>query len=321
MRLFARVCALFALAILLPPACYGQTLGSTSVELDVDVRSLTASAGKSHVGLYSTALSLKSSLGSGFRVLYGGSQTTATTVSGHGLASFVTRQAAIEHISGQQRFLAGNITLPFGLYDTEETYASGLIDYPLARVDKGFSSVDWFVPGVGFRGGSPALQIEAAGFGGQASGVWGNRNNVAGGALRLQSYYQGLIVGASRWDGSESTGFGKAAAGRLRTHLSGFDMRFTRPHLLVRGEYLFGTLGNAQTHGWYTDFYYHLPKYERWTIVARAEQFQPASNIRATDQVTLGARYTLDRNWIFAANWRRNNGVRYGGTWTPTTGR
>jgi hypothetical protein len=172
---------------------------------------------------------------------------------------------------------------------------------------------------VKWQGGSPKLQGELAVFGGQASGVWGNRNNVKGTAFRLQTYHRDLIFGVSRWDGRQSASLD--APGPQSTHMTGFDMRFTRPHLLVRGECMFGTLGGNSMRGWYLDLYYHMPKYERVTWTARLEEFQYAQNNPFNKQVTLGVRYTLDRNWILAVNWRRNNRANDLRSWTPPTGR
>ena len=66
-----------------------------------------------------------------------------------------------KELSGQ-RLRAGIVQIPFGISDTRETYASGIIDYPMARGDYGYNSVDWGAPGVSWLGGSPNLQIEAA---------------------------------------------------------------------------------------------------------------------------------------------------------------
>ena len=62
------------------------------------------------------------------------------------------------------RVQAGLVRLPFGIYDPRETYASGLIDYPMPRGDYYYHSVDWGAPGVAWSGGPAHLQIEAAGF-------------------------------------------------------------------------------------------------------------------------------------------------------------
>lgn len=302
-----------------PQRARAQYGPATTVQVNLDLRSRLAAQGASRTALYGSSLQLRSRLAPGLNFLYDGAQVNAPTLTGAGVRfnSFVTQEAALEKVWGTQRLQAGVVRLPFGLYNTEETYASGLIDYPLARVDYGLNSVSWGAPGLRYSGGSPALQIEAAGFGGQASGVWNNRNNVTGGALRLQTYTHGLILGVSRWQGTQSASVEANEAGPRVTRINGLDVRFTRPHLLIRGEYLFGTLGAENMHGWYVDTYYHLPKFHRWTLAARVEGFTASSGDAMSKQVTLGFRYTLDRSWVLAVNWRKNNGITYSPNWTP----
>jgi hypothetical protein len=225
-----------------------------------------------------------------------------------------------------QRLQLGLIRLPFGIYDYKETYASGLIDYPMPRVDSGQTGVDWGVPGAMWVGGTPALQIEAALFEGKATGVWGNLNRIGGDSLRAQTYARDIVIGASRWDGTmDLPDFSAPYAGAIKhtqVHLSGLDARYTRPHLLLRGEFLFGTMGGEQMRGWYLDTYYHLPKYEKFTLVSRVEEMRPSSKSPTGRQLTLGTRYTATQAWIFSLNWRINNMNKgYQGTWTPYAGR
>jgi hypothetical protein len=302
--------------------CPAQEQKPVSVTLNLDMRSRLATGGVSRSALYSGDVQLKARLAPGLHFLYDGRQCNAPVLTGAGARfnRFLTDEAALEKVWGTQRMQLGIVRLPFGIYNPEETYASGLIDYPLVRVDYALNAVNWSVPGVRWNGGSPALRIEAAGFGGQAAGVWGNLNNVAGAAVRLQTYTNGLVLGYSRWDGTQSASLEPDEGGPRSTHINGLDLRFTRPHLLLRGEYMFGVLGGEQMHGWYLDTYYHLPKYEKWTLVARLEEFQGESDISPARQVTLGVRYTMDQDWIFALNWRRNSHVPYHPTWTPDTG-
>ncbi len=65
------------------------------------------------------------------------------------------QQASVEKEWGGTagRAQAGLVRLPFGIHDTRETYASGLIDYPLARGDYFYHSLDWGAPGVAWSGG------------------------------------------------------------------------------------------------------------------------------------------------------------------------
>lgn len=301
--------------------CLGQEANRTTAQLHFDLRFNQPSEGSSRGTLYSGALLVNSRLAPGLQFVYNGEENNAPLLNGKGgrFRKFVTQKALLRKEWRDQQVQVGVMRLPFGLYNTEETYASGLIDYPLARVDAGLNAVDWGVPGVGWSGGSPTVQFEAVGFGGQSAGVWSNVNNASGGAARVQTYFDGVILGVSRWDGTLSTSFRPGEAGAQPTHMTGLDLRWTRPHLLVRGEYLFGTLANAQMHGWYVDAYYHLPKYQRWTLASRLEEFQANTRVRSVWQYTVGVRYIQDRDWTLALNWRLNSGVPYRGTWTPDT--
>jgi hypothetical protein len=291
--------------------CHAQSIPRPTFEIDLDFRSRIAAVGRSRTALYSGSLRMNAPLAPGLSLeVYG-------TRKYH---NFLPAQATLQKDWGAQRLQVGVLRVPFGIYDARETYASGLIDYPMPRLDYGLNSVNWGVPGVQWTGGNARWQLEAAAFEGRAYGEWGNLNNVGGSAFRLQTYARDLILGASYWDGYLDTNFRRNWRGPI--HLSGIDMRYTRPHLLLRGEYLFGTLNGSQMHGWYLDAYYHLPKYAKWTLVARLEELKPGSSLPLGKQVTFGFRYTADPRWIFAVNWRRNNGSSfYPHSWTPYAGR
>lgn len=294
--------------------------GTTHVQLNLDTRARVASGTTGQGGLYGSGLSLKSRLGSGLSLNYWGAQNNHAAIFGTGgrFNSFITQEATLQKDWKDQQLQLGIIRMPFGLSNFSEMYASGVIDYPLIRGEYQTMGVNWGVPGIRFNGGSPNLRIEAAAFGGQGAGVWGNMDNLSGASFRVQGYYKDFIVGLSRWDGTMSAKFGHPTRGGV--HFTGVDLRYTRPHLLVRGEYLFGQMSDEHPQGGYVDIYYHLPKYHRWTLVARMENFRAALDDSWMNQWTLGFRYTMSRDWVFALNWRTNNGRNYGyNTWTPGT--
>ena len=215
----------------------------------------------------------------------------------------------------------GLVRVPFGIYDPRETYASGLIDYPMARGDYAYHSVDWGAPGVFWSGGPASLQLEAAGFSGKGTGIWDNASEVSGGALRAQTSVSSdrlgsAILGLSRWDGTLHDKITSVVSQPV--HLTGMDLRYTRNELLMRGEYLFGTLAGSHERGWYLDTYYRLPHQQRWSLVARVEGIKPDDQFAESRQLTLGVRAVLSPDWTLAANWRHNNGHAYAATWTPS---
>ncbi len=281
-------------------------------ELDLDLRARVAAVGASGSKLYTAALRTERTLAPGLRVqLYGT----------HRYGLYGVQQAAIERewggAAGQGQ--AGIVRLPFGIYNPRETYASGLIDYPLARGDFAYHSVDWAVPGVFWTGGPANLQVEAAGFSGRGTEIWNNTGEVRGGAGRVQTYTGDAIFGLSRWDGAVQNS--PASPRTQPVHMTGLDLRYTKTQLVMRGEYLFGTLSGSRMIGWYLDAYYRLPQQEHWSLVGRVEALKPGSSYAQGRQITLGVRDVVAPNWTLALNWRRNNGPGYGQYWTPSASR
>ena len=311
MKTICKMVSKLLLMVLLLGAAHAGHAQNTGVvsELDLDLRTRIAATGASGSKLYTTALRMGMSLAPGVRVqLYGT----------HRYGAFAVQQALVEKEWGGAagRAQAGIVRLPFGIYDPRETYASGLIDYPLARGDYGYHSVDWGVPGVAWAGGPANLQVEAAGFSGLSTGIWDNQERQRGAAVRLQTYAGDAIFGVSRWDGTMQDS--PSSPLNLPVHLTGLDLRYTKTQLLVRGEYLFGTLSGDHMAGWYVDAYYRLPQYQRWSLVGRLEALKPGSDDPEGRQLTLGVRYVAARDWTLSANWRRNNGPAYGAYWTPS---
>lgn len=277
--------------------------------LDLDLRARIAAAGSSGAKLHATTLRLGIVLAPGVRIRAYGT---------HRYGAFAAQEALVEKEWGGDagRAQAGLVRLPFGIYDPRETYASGLIDYAMPRGDYYYHSVDWGVPGVVWSGGPPRLQVEAAGFSGRGTGIWDNQARVRGGAARAQTYVGDAILGLSRWDGALQD-VPTSPAGRP-VHMTGLDLRYTKTQLLVRGEYLFGTLAGDHMRGWYVDAYYRLPQHEHWSLVARVERLKPGDDDPESRQLTLGVRWVATREWTLAANWRHNNGPFYAPTWTPS---
>ncbi len=283
--------------------------GSTTGELDFDLRSRVAAVGTSGSKLFSSAVRTETTLAPGVRVQFYGTRR---------FGAFTAQSALIEKDWGGTagRAQAGVVRLPFGIYEPRETYASGLIDYPLARGDYAYHSVNWGVPGVAWTGGPANLQVEAAAFSGRGAQDWNNQGRIRGAAARAQTYAGDAILGISRWDGAVQD---SPAASLMRpVHLTGLDLRFTKTQLLMRGEYLFGTLSGERMTGWYLDTYYRLPQLERWSLVGRIEGLRPGSKYPEGHQLTLGTRYVAARDWTLAVNWRTNNGPAYGKFWNPS---
>ena len=314
-----RLLALFALLTpaLIAVAAHAQApRPAVGGEIDLDLRSRVAAVGasgsKTGSRLHATTLRLRTDLAPDVHLRFYGTNR---------YGSPAVQEAVVEKEWGGTggRAQAGLVRVPFGISDPRETYASGLIDYAMPRGDYAYHSVDWGAPGVAWSGGTAKLQIEAAGFGGRGTGIWDNQSRVRGAAVRAQTYAGDLILGVSRWDGAlQDT---PTSPGLLPVHVTGLDVRYTRPQLLLRGEYLFGTLAGDHVRGWYLDAYYRLPQSPHWSLVGRLERLKPGDDDPESHQITLGVRYVLSPDWTLAANWRRNNGPFYAPTWTPSAGK
>ena len=287
------------------PAARGVIAG----EIDLDLRARIAAVGQSGANLHATTLRLGADLGPGLRVRAYGA---------HRYGYFAAQEVVVEKEWGGNagRAQAGLVRLPFGIYDPRETYASGLIDYPMPRGDYYYHSLDWGVPGAAWSGGPPQAQVEAAGFSGRGTGIWDNHARVRGGAARAQTYLGDAILGLSRWDGALEDDSTTPAIQPV--HMTGLDLRYTKTQLLVRGEYLFGTLAGDHTRGWYVDAYYRLPQHEHWSLVGRLERLKPGDDDAESRQLTVGVRWVATKEWTLAANWRHNNGLVYSPNWTPS---
>src|SRR5690349_4140545 len=109
----------------------------TSIHLDWDLRSQPVARGRERIGLYSGSLRFKTGLAPGWNLELYGDRKDRSLLALNSSSDFVVQQATFEKEWKSQRLQLGLIRLPFGIYDNRETYASGLIDYPMPRVDYG----------------------------------------------------------------------------------------------------------------------------------------------------------------------------------------
>ena len=236
---------------------------------------------------------------------------------------FATRTVeaqAERRLSERDSLKVGLQKLPFGIYDSQETYRSGLIDYPMPRVDYGTSGIDQAVRGVGATVRRGRLLAEGAAFSGPGVTVWNGDLAYRGGVGRVQMFLPpSTIVGLSRCSESQVD---RGDGSRRAVSLNGVDLRYARPFLVLRGEAIQGTIERRAYRGFYLDAYYRLPGLPAWTLTARGERLKPDPDSAAAHQSTLGARYTLDPRWTLTVNWRSNNiNARYPSTWVPQSGR
>src|SRR5579872_3835212 len=126
--------ACFVAAMAVCTAAYSQSPYPISGELDLDVRTHTLSTGNSYTELYEGTLLADADLKHGWRAEAEGTRTYNRNM---------MQEALAEKDAGANRFQAGVVRMPFGLFDSRETYASGLINYPIVRDDYGLHAVDF----------------------------------------------------------------------------------------------------------------------------------------------------------------------------------
>jgi hypothetical protein len=226
-------------------------------------------------------------------------------------------------LSPQASVKVGLQRLPFGLYDLQETYRSGLIDYAMPRVDYGSSGMDQSVLGIGGTFQQGMTQLEGVVFTGNGVTVWNGYTPRRGVAGRVQRFIpSNTIVGLSYCSQTQKGFMGKEQG----VTMGGIDIRYTRPYLVLRGEVMRGNLAGDHYQGaykgGYIDAYYRMPGLPAWTLTARTEQIKPSPMTQEAHQTTLGARWTMNPAWTVVANWRKNTiGTKYGGTWTRQSGK
>src|SRR5262245_50146011 len=128
------LCAFVICLMSVASICRAQSTERISLEIDTDWRTRLPAIGRSRTALHTGSFDFKAELAPSLHAeVYGANKYT----------DFLVQRAVVEKDWGAQRLQLGVIRIPFGIYDYRETYASGLIDYPIPRVDYGLNSVDW----------------------------------------------------------------------------------------------------------------------------------------------------------------------------------
>ncbi len=206
----------------------------------------------------------------------------------------------LEWGSARSRLLLGRFQIPFGIYNRSELYYSGLINPPfvkyypqegplLGRSEHGAA----FVRAVGL------WQIEAALFA-QDGGLSTLVPSGGEGSIRLQRFMGPLIVGVS---GLRGHGYAPPEGRREAAWFTGIDVRYSRPQLVLRGEWITGSVPGASPHGLYVDLLYHPVRLHDFTFVGRTERVRGAPNNDVTYyRQTIGFKWDLGRGTTLAIN-------------------
>ncbi|MDO8586503.1 MAG: porin [Armatimonadota bacterium] len=186
---------------------------------------------------------------------------------------------------------AGKFRTPFGIHQPAEIDYFGFINRPIAKdAPAAGMSLSRASNGVRFSTGKPEMEIQLSILDGTEEMNSAVGRNVL---FRAQRYAGHLITGFNAYQGHN--------ADAQRFNVWGVDWRYSKPHLIVRGEALKGSLGPDRLQGGYVDVFYHFATIPALTLFARME----ALSENSTRAVTGGCKYVLSRKSTLNVNWRR----------------
>jgi hypothetical protein len=189
---------------------------------------------------------------------------------------------------------AGRFRPPFGISNGSDHAYTGFLRAPLVRYDGYFALSNEFLEhGTDFVVGIPELTVEGA-VGVPADVGESSREPDIDTIVRVQSSAGPFIIGASHIRTSPYQ-TGRFVQGR--TEFTGFDLRWMRSGVQLRGEWLTGQPFNgATTTGWYADAIVHRVAMGPVTAVGRIERLEydvrPPFDLH-THRETIGARVRI----------------------------
>jgi hypothetical protein len=207
-------------------------------------------------------------------------------------------EAYLEWGAGTTRARWGRFQVPFGIHNRSELYYVGLMhdplikDYPL----HGPHLIDSASGAEYLRAVGP-WQVEGALF--SHRGVGGILPSGDEGALRVQWFGGPLILGASA---VRERGSPTAPGQREAVRFLGLDWRLSRPHWIVRGEWVTGRVAGASPGGFYVDLLYHPTALPRITFVGRIEAVDGESATGSQRRQTVGFKWELPGGTALALN-------------------
>jgi hypothetical protein len=188
---------------------------------------------------------------------------------------------------------AGRFRTPFGIYQASDHAYAGFLRAPLIRYEGCWALSNMQLEhGVNFIGGVPWLQLEAT-FGTPSDAGDDPRRAGLDQVLRVQTYYGGLIVGASH---IRTQPYQPAKYAHGRTVFTGFDVRWMRDGVQLKSEVLTGrAFDGVHTRGGYIDASVHRREMGPVTAVFRVEALDYEAGPRShfAKRATAGARVRL----------------------------
>ena len=218
-------------------------------------------------------------------------------------------EACLSLESGLHILRLGRMHTAFGFSDWSEEYYNGFNHLPLVRTAPlidglGLTRDD---SGAEITFGGPHVQVQAAVVDTNLDTYQFAPKHFDASTARLQVAMGSIIVGLdSLWRFNEGEG------------IAGLDIRWTIPHLIVRGEFMGGIADEDRASGFYVDATYRLPRFERTQLVGRYER------LYCTDQgdfvlQTLGLRQVVGPNLTLNVNYGWGSGAAAGLYGSPIT--
>jgi hypothetical protein len=163
----------------------------------------------------------------------------------------------------------GQFRSPFGISSRSDHAYSGFLRAPLIRYDGYWALTNGFRErGASVIVGTPHVSLEAS-VGAPGDLGTARRRSGVDGVVRVQGYYQNLIVGVSHIN---SDPYAPASWARGRLNFTGVDARWAHRGLQLRGEWIAGQPWDGpDTDGGYVDAIVHVPFMGPVTAVFRAE--------------------------------------------------
>jgi|GEM_PF-1842268 len=202
-------------------------------------------------------------------------------------------EAFVAYDQGPNSVQVGRFRTAFGFGDWSDAFYNGFNHLPLMRTNPLANrlALERDDTGAEITIGSDKWQVQAAAVDTRPGTDQFAPTKVRASTLRIQHPEGNFILGFDYLQGvSDHEG------------VAGVDLRWSAPHLLVRGEAMRGFTGGKLGTGFYGDVTYRLPGYERTQLVGRVENY---SNDRQGEfwVETVGLRQVLLANLTVNLNY------------------
>jgi hypothetical protein len=203
----------------------------------------------------------------------------------------------------------GRIRTAFGFSDWSDAYYNGFNHIPLIRSNPLIEGLRLMRDDAGAEVtfGGPKLQVQASMVDSSLNRFQYVPREISTSTMRAQTTLGAFIVGLD-------------ALWRFSTgdEIVGIDVRWSAPHLVVRGEFMAGIGSDDTASGFYVDGTYRVPGVERTQLVGRIERYSSGDQGDFMLQ-TLGLREIVSPNFTANVNYGWGSGGTKGNAYTPVS--